>query len=63
MHKKLHEKFLVSIHHHSVPASFLPWSLTLTDVPLWVEMVAGVTVTDVAVQAVLTVSMTTNVPA
>lgn len=41
----------------------LPSPLTLTDVPLRVEMVARVTVTDVAVQADLTLSVTTNVPA
>lgn len=43
------------------PSASLPSSLTLTDVPLRVEMVARVTVTDVAVQAVLTLSVTTNV--
>lgn len=53
----------------TVPSLYLPETpslpsyLTLTDVPLRVEMVAGVTVTDVAVQAVLTLSMTTNVTA
>lgn len=38
-------------------------SLTLTDVPLQVEMVAGVTVTDAAVRAALTVSVTADVSA
>lgn len=45
-----------------IPAPSLPLSLTLTDVPLRVEMVARVTVTDVTVQAVHTLSVTTNVP-
>lgn len=42
---------------------FLPFCLTLADVLLVVEVEAGVTVTDVAVQAVFTLSMTANVPA
>lgn len=65
MHKKLLKKFLImklSSLHLLYPTS-LPLSLTLTDVLLRVEMVARVTVTDVAVQAVLTLSVTTNVPA
>lgn len=41
----------------------LAFVIVLADVPLRVEMVTGVTVTDVAVHAVLTLSMTTNVPA
>lgn len=41
----------------------LTFIIILADVPLRVEMVARVTVTDVSVQAVLTLSMTTNVPA
>lgn len=41
----------------------LPVSLTLTDVPLRVKTVAGETVTDVAVRAVLTIPMTTNASA
>lgn len=41
----------------------LTFIIILTDVSLRVEMIARVTVTDVAVQVVLTLSMTTNVPA
>lgn len=40
-----------------------PLALTLADVPLRVEVVARVTVTDVAAQAVHTLSVTANVPA
>lgn len=41
----------------------LTFVIVLADVPLRVEMVTRVTVTDVTVQAVLTLSVTTNVPA
>jgi len=40
-----------------------PPSLTFTDIPQWAEMVARVTVTDAAIRAVLTLSVTTNVSA
>ena len=63
MHKKLNEKFLIAVHHPLLQPQSLPLSLTLTDVPQWIEMVAKVTVTDVAIQAVFTLSMTTNAPA
>lgn len=41
----------------------LTFIIILTDVPLRVEMITRVTVTDVTVQAVLALSVTTNVPA
>lgn len=41
----------------------LTFIIILADVPLRVEMVTRVTVTDVTVQAVLALSVTTNVPA
>lgn len=41
----------------------LTFIIILADVPLRVEMVTGVTVTDVTIQAVLALSVTTNVPA
>lgn len=41
----------------------LTFIIILADIPLRVEVVTGVTVTDVSVQAVLALSVTTNVPA
>lgn len=38
------------------------FSLTLTDVPLWVEVVAGVTVADVAARCAHTLTASTDVP-
>lgn len=60
--------FVTSINVDAVTSAItaglrLTFIIILTDVPLRVEMVTGVTVTDVAAQAVLALSMTTNIPA
>lgn len=60
--------FVTAVHVDAVAATIatglrLTFVIVLADVPLRVEMVTRVTVTDVTVQAVLTLPVTTNVPA
>lgn len=60
--------FVTSIHIDAVTSAIatgfrLTFIIILADVPLRVEMVTRVTVTDVAIKAVLALSMTTNISA